>query len=349
LGGKLAKRRGNGEGSVYRRKDGLWVGQYKIEVEGKARTKYLYAKTRKDAAAKLNNAVSEREKGRVYYSGSLSVEQFFLKWLESIKGSLRASTVRRYESVCRVHIFPSALGERRLDQLTPLQLQTLYQEKLASGLSVRSVQIIHATLHKGLGQAVRWSLIPGNIASLADQPKYRRKDINPFSEEQVKVLLDAAKGDGLEALYILAVTTGLRKGEILALKWEDVDLGKGTLRVRRTLSEGGINPPKTKSGKRNIQLSRAAIESLNKHQRYSNWVFCTSIGTPIQGNNLYNRHFKPLLKKAGLPHKRFHDLRHTCATLLLVLQPHFVARGIAFHPASVVTAARIGLPSSTPL
>ena len=317
----MPKKRGNGEGSVYRRKDGWWVGQYEIRTHDGTKTRYIYSKTRKGAASKLADAVAERDSGLVYECGSVSLGDYLGRWLEATKGTVRERTWVRAEVDVRVHIVP-ALGKSRLDGLSALRLQSFYGTKLDSGLSPRTVQIIHATLHKAPKQAVRWQLIPRKVAESVDPPKANQKEIEPLDEGQARALLRAAEGDELEALYVLAVTTGMRSGELLGLKWEDVDFRAETLRVNRTVFNGRVNAPKTPKSRRSIGLSRSALAAPKNHGRTGGWVFCTGAGTPISVHNLHNRSWKPLLKKAGLPHKRFHDLRHTCATSLLTKGVH---------------------------
>ncbi len=166
--------------------------------------------------------------------------------------------------------------------------------------------------------------MPRNVAEAATPPRQTKREIVPLSREQVRALLDAAEGDPLEAFYVLAVTTGMRNGELLALQWQDANLEARTLRVRRSLFNGVVSPPKTAAGNRTIRLSGMAVASLKEHrlaaarERISEWVFSTSKGTPISVHNVHNRSWKPLLRRAGLPATtRMHDLRHTCATLLL--------------------------------
>ena len=218
----------------------------------------------------------------------------------------------------RLHLKPS-LGNTKLDRVSALQVQSLYRSKLDSGLSPRTVQIIHATLYKALKQAVRWSLLPRNVADSVDPPKAPKKEIKPLDEEQVKGLLRAAEGDKLEALYVLAITTGMRSGELLGLRWKDLDLPTGIVQVRRTAFNGRIEAPKTAKGNRSIKLTETSIRALREHERTSEWVFCTNVGTTISVHNLHNRSWKPLLVRSrDFPYNtRFHDLRHTCATLLL--------------------------------
>jgi integrase len=212
----------------------------------------------------------------------------------------------------------------RLDRLNALRVQSLYGRKLEAGLSPRSVEIVHATLHKALKQAVRGLLVPRNVAEAATPPRPAKREIVPLSREQARALLEAAKGDPLRAFYVLAVTTGMRNGELPGLQWRDVDLGAGTLRVRRSVFNGVVSPPKTAAGNRTIRLTGTAVAALREHRlitarrRMSEWVFSTEKGTSISVHNVHNRPWRPLLKRAGLPAStRMHDLRHTCATLLL--------------------------------
>jgi integrase len=217
-----------------------------------------------------------------------------------------------------------------------LNVRRLYREKLDSGLSTRTVQYIHVTLHKALGQAVNDGLVPRNVTEAVKPPQIKREEINPLILEQVKELLKAVHGDRLEALYVVAVTAGLRQGELLGLKWEDVDLEQGTLQVRRTLSATKkgtptFGVPKTAKGKRSIKLTDIATKALKRHLilqfgessrleglwRDHGLVFTTQVGTPLNRHNLVSRSFKPFLVRASLPEIRFHDLRHTCATLML--------------------------------
>lgn len=191
-----------------------------------------------------------------------------------------------------MHLKPS-LGITKLDRVSALQVQSLYRSKLDSGLSPRTVQIIHATLYKALKQAVKWTLLPRNVADSVDPPKAPKKEIKPLSEEQVKRLLKAAQGDKLEALYVLAITTGMRSGELLGLQWKDVDLPAGIVQVRRTVFNGRIEAPKSAKGNRSIKLTETSIRALREHERTSEWVFCTNVGTTISVHNLHNRSWKP--------------------------------------------------------
>jgi integrase len=167
---------------------------------------------------------------------------------------------------------------------------------------------------------VRWSLLQTNVTEAVNPPKPQKKEIRVLSSEEVKRLLHAVRGDRFEALYVLAATTGMRQGELLGLTWGDVDLEEGVLRVRRTVWEGVATAPKTSRANRSIRLTRMATEALkNQKEREgrSEWIFSTKNGTPVNCHNLINRSWWPLLGKVGLPRIPFHNLRHTCATLLL--------------------------------
>lgn len=329
-------KRGNGEGSISRRKDGGWMGQYVVHTAEGRKRRTVYAKTRKEVAAKLVKALSNREDGLTFDAKNLTLGKYLDLWLEdSVQDTVRLTTYQGYERIVRLHIKP-ALGRIKLDKLTPVHVRGLYRERLEAGLAPRMVQLVHTTLHKALKQAVNDGLIPRNVTEAVKAPRPIKKEMLPLNPEQARVLLDVASGDRLEALFALAVTTGMRQGEILGLKWEDVDLEARTIRVRRTLSTatgGGIhfNPPKTAKSRRSIRLTELAVSSLRQHRKSQleermklaglwkdhDLVFTTGIGTPMSRADLITRYFKPLLEKAGLPDIRFHDLRHTCATLLL--------------------------------
>ncbi len=293
-------RRGKGEGSIYRRKDGLWVGQYDVQAASGKKIKYIYGKTRKEVAAKLAKAIAERDAGVVINAGSLKVERYLDRWLDSVKDTVKQRTWKRHEEVVRLHLKPS-LGSIWLDRLGALQVQALYRAKLDSGLSPRTVQIIHTTLSKAFKQAVKWQLLPYGLTEAVDPPRAPKKEVRPLNRQQVKMLLEAAEETKLYALYVLAVTTGGRQGELLGLKWENLDLQAGALQVRRTVFEGKISAPKTSKSKRSISLTQSAIQALQRHPRQGEWVFSTRNNTPLGCHNLINRSWKPLLKNAGLP------------------------------------------------
>jgi integrase len=331
------KQKGNGTGTVYPRKNKQgkvsgYRGSY-FDPEGIRR--YVSAKTKTEAEKALRQAMADADRGLIFEAESLTVSEYFDRWLiDSVRDTVRSTTFERYEQNSRLHIKP-ALGRLKLRKLTSAHVRGLYREKLDAGLSPRSVQYIHVTLHKALKQAEADGLLRRNIAGTVKPPQVKKEEIRPLDARQVKDLFEAAKGDRLEALYVLAVATGLRQGELLGLKWDDVDLDAGTLQVRRTLTtaKGGpmLCPPKTKGSSRSVKLPPTASEALRTHLerqlgeidragslwRENGLIFASEVGEPLDRRYITSHRFKPLLKRAGLQCFRFHDLRHTCATLLL--------------------------------
>lgn len=313
------------------------MAQYAVYTAEGRRRRTLYGKTRSEVARKLAKALSDREGGLTFDAPNLPLGQYLDRWLaHSVRDTVRQRTWERYEQLVRVHIKRS-LGPVKLRSLTPAHVRGLYREKLDAGLSPRTVEYIHTTLHKALKDAVADGLVPRNVTDAVKAPRAKGKEINALSPDQARAFLKAAgeADDRFEALYVLAITAGLREGEMLGLKWEDLDLNAGTLSVRRTLSEARsgrfFEAPKNGRG-RSIRLTRQAVEALRSHRKAQNeerlrlgglWedhglVFPAQTGTPMNARNLTVRSFKPLLERAELPRTvRVHDLRHTCATLLL--------------------------------
>jgi integrase len=270
----------------------------------------------------------------------MTVGEYLDRWLnDSDRGSVRTSTYERHEQIVRLHIKP-AIGRVKLSKLTPAHVQGLYRDKLDSGLSPATVQKIHAVLHKALAQALKWNMIPRNAADVVKAPRPAPEEMHPLSPDEARRLIEAVSGDALEALYVLAVQTGMRQGELLALKWEDVDLNEGVIHIRRTLMRRGgrvaLGEPKTKGSRRPVHLTDMAVAVLKTHlerqleeierlgdlYRDNGLVFTSGVGTLINPTNLRRRSFAPMLQRAGLPRVRFHDLRHTCATLLFSKGAH---------------------------
>jgi len=326
----MTKRRGNNEGSITHRRDGRWEATVSI---GNGRRRRLYARTRPEAARKLNEALKTIRDGLPVISERQTVAAFLADWLETARPSLRPGTSTRYEQYVRVHIVPS-IGALSLAKLTPQHLQRLYADRLAAGVSPTTVGHTHAVIHKALRDAARWGQVGRNVADLVQRPRATRNEMAALSPEQARGLIEAAHGERLEALYVLALASGMRQGELLALRWQDVDLDGAAIQVRATLrrtSTGFVfSEPKTSKSRRQIALTALAVATLRSHRarqleerlRCPYWqdetlVFASEAGTPLEATNLIRRSFKPLLARAGLPDIRFHDLRHTAASLLL--------------------------------
>ena len=332
-------KRGNGEGSIYPHKRGgvkvgyrgsYWVGT----AEGPKR-RYITGETREDVAEKLAKAISDRADGLVFDAGSTTTGEYLTRWLsDSVRGTVQGSTYRSYGRVVDGHLVPG-VGRVKLAKLRPDHIRRLYRSMLDAGKATRTVQYAHALLKRALAQAVMDGLIPRNAAEAVRPPKLKRDEIQPLNADQVRALLDAAD-ERSRALYTVAVRTGMRPGEILALRWSDVDLEAGTVQINRALSEGEFSTPKTPRSRRRISLSPATVAALKAHRKRQleeriakaglwedhGLVFPSSVGTPKSQRNL-NREFKNAAKRAGLPdHFKLYDLRHTCATLLLSRNVH---------------------------
>ena len=317
------KQKGNGSGTVYPRKnkDGKVIG-YRGSYFVNSKRYYVSAKRKSVVEKLLRQAMADADRGLVFDTGTLTLADYLKRWLEDVHDTVRPRTFERYEQIARKHIIPT-LGANKLKGITANHVRGLYKEKLQS-LSPRSVQYIHVTLHKALKQAVNDGLIPRNATEAVKPPQVRREEIRPLTSDQVKALLGAAREDQLRCLYTVAVTCGLRQGELLGLKWDDADLDAGTLQVRRSLSNGTFTAPKTAKSRRSITLPQTAVKALKNHRERqleeeaaaTRLVFASETGEPLDRYHV-SRKFKALLKRANLPQVRFHDLRHTCATLLL--------------------------------
>jgi integrase len=332
-------KRGNGEGSIYPHKRGGvkvgYRGSYWVDAAEGPKRRYITGETREDVAEKLAKAISDRADGLVFDAGSTTTGEYLTRWLsDSVRGTVQGSTYRSYGRVVDGHLVPG-VGRVKLAKLRPDHIRRLYRSMLDAGKATRTVQYAHTLLKRALAQAVMDGLIPRNAAEAVRPPKLKRDEIQPLNADQVRALLDASDERSC-ALYTVAVRTGMRPGEILALRWSDVDLEAGTVQINRALSEGEFSTPKTPRSRRRISLSPATVAALKAHRKRQleeriakaglwedhGLVFPSSVGTPKSQRNL-NREFKNAAKRAGLPdHFKLYDLRHTCATLLLARNVH---------------------------
>ncbi len=314
----MAKRRANNEGSLYYSDaKGLWVGQI-VLPSGKRKTKY--GKTQKEVKSWLQAEREAVSQGIYIENDQITVSMFFKQYLESA-----AKTLDSYQYLIHNHINP-VLGNIRFSQLRPDNLQELYNAKIQAGLSKRTVQYMHAVLHKALNQAMRFGLVVRNAADLVDPPSPKKGTPVVFTVEQTKQFMELVKGHRWELIYLIAIGGGLREGEILALTPDDISLERKVVYVTKAIQylpgRGLVTTlPKTESGKRKVPLPafvlvpmKVYLETLRPGQKL---LFETSNGTPISPRNLL-RHYHLVLKQMGLPIMPFHNLRHLSASLALL-------------------------------
>ena len=330
-------RRGANEGTIRERKDGRWEARVLLtRPDGRRTRRSLLGRSRAEVRDKLQAALRAEAAGLPPVGERLTTGAFLETWLQdALRATVRPKTYASYASVVRVHLEPG-LGSVRLVQLTPQLVQAFLNRKAATGLAPRTVAYLRAVLRQALGQAERWGLVSRNVAKLADPPRAPRREVRPLSPDEAHVFLDAIRGDRLEALYLVAIGAGLRQGEILGLAWSDLDLDASTLTVRNALQRinGTLElvEPKSTSSHRIVPLPAFVATSLRTHRMRqrtdrllagSRWhddprdlVFRTTLGTPMDGVAV-TRRFQAILRTAGLPRQRFHDLRHACASFLL--------------------------------
>jgi integrase len=326
---EMANKRGHGEGTYAQRESGRWQAQ--ASLDGRRMSKTF--DTAKECRAWLRDIYDQIENGLSIQGAKESVSSYLTIWLEDIQDTIRPKTWHQYEGVVRNHIVP-ILGKYRLNELQPRKIQGFYTQLKKKGATVRTIRVVHSVLHRALVVAQQQGLIGRNPASVVQPPRAPHKEMQIFSETQARQFLIAAREERNEALYYLALTTGMRQGEMLGLRWSDLDWSNGELnvsrKVQRVTKRGFIfSEPKTRAGRRIIKLGRETLGKLSEHLRAQDmerkavgWqemelIFPSAKGTPIDQRNLL-REFGALLEKAGLSKIRFHDLRHTAATLMLL-------------------------------
>jgi integrase len=334
------RQRANGDGDVWviardeagnptRYGGSFWVDS----PSGDKERIYATAKTARECRKRLAEKKAEAAKngGVLSKDGNITLGRYLQEWLESPKmRSRKESTISQYRRQMEKHILPDRIATIKLGKLRAHDIQDFYNRK-AKEVGAATINQFHHVLHGALQSAYMQELILSNPASRTEHEKPKAAKMQPLDGEQVKALFAAARGDRLEALFMMAVYGGFRIGEILALRWSDVDMEKGVIRVQHTMSrKGKLTPPKSGKG-REVHLASAALEALKSHRARqaeerlhagSVWVETGHVFTSATAPGEYlrevtvSRAFKRLLKEASLPNIRFHDLRHTCATLL---------------------------------
>ena len=334
----MAKKRANGDGSIRKRKDGRWEGRYVVghdPITGKMISRNVLGKTQAEVKEKLRTAIENSKRLDYTQTGKYTVGQWMDEWFEAYaKVKVRPSSHQTYKGYIENHIKPN-IGDIPIEKLTSLQLQKFYRllltegrvpriesEKQPRGLSAKTVRNINQVISSAMDMAVRHKLILTNPTEGCELPKVEHREMKTLPAERLGAFLREAKESGVYELYYMDLATGLRRGELLGLKWEDVDLQNGIIHVRRQVArvDGEVKelPLKTKNSYRNISISRDAVAMLTEMEahRSSDYVFPSSTGGPISPDSVNNMLHR-VLKRAGLPSIRFHDLRHTFATLAL--------------------------------
>lgn len=354
----MGKGRANGEGSID------WVEskqRYRARVSLPDGTrKAVYGKTRAEVGAKLTELLKAAKDHLPVPSEVLTVSAYLSEWLATHGSTIRPSTAERYRGMVDLHVKPG-IGRIRLARLEVRDLDRLFANMLASKLAPATVRQARAIVGRALRDAERKGLVARNVARLTTSVKVERQEMRCFDAEQARRFVAAAEGERLGALLILTVCHGLRQGEVLGLRWEDVDLVVGTVTVRNQLQaipkrgdeprRWVLVPPKTQQSRRIVPLSSVAWDALRRHRAAQaeermergpawdpswNLVFANEVGRPIDHGNLQRRVFLPVLERAGLPVIRFHDLRHTAATLQLESgqSPHVVSGALGHNNVS---------------
>ncbi len=326
------KRRGRGEGSISQRPDGLWEAKVSLgyDGEGKRRRKTIYGKTKAEVQEKLRELQNSGVIGTLAVGGKLTVAQYLEHWLNGpAKETVGLTTWPRYEQLIRLRVNPF-IGGVRLTLLTAMHVEQMLADLRTAGVSARGRQMAVNVLSAALKHAarVRPPLIPFNPVASVAKPRPPKPEIRPFTPDQLGQLFQASVTDRLFALYLMAIDTGMREGELFAVQWDDIDFAGAGVMVQRALKEVRgklwVEDLKTNKSRRRIDLSPATLQALHEHRKRQlaegnagKLVFCARKAA-TRRPNLAQRFFHPMLKRAGLPRIRFHDLRHTAATLLLL-------------------------------
>jgi integrase len=306
---------------------GLWEARY-VGADGRKHS--LYAKTRREAQERLRVALSAADNGIRPIGNRTTVAAYLEEWVATLR--VRPRTAESYVDTLRRYVIP-AVGSLPLARLGPEHVERMVADLTArQTLSPTTVRYAHTVLRIALGRALKTGRVVRNVVTLVDSPARADHELRPLNAEQVATFLQSIEGDRFEALYVAAIGLGLRQGELLGLRWSDVDVEAGLLTVRYSLSRGSrtLAEPKTERSRRTLRIPGAVLDALREHRRRqleerlaagSRWidmdyVFATHQGRPLMARNVL-RDLHAGLAAAGLPRQRFHDLRHCYATLML--------------------------------
>jgi integrase len=353
------KRRASTAGQIIPRGENTWLVRVFMGRDGRGKRRYLNKTIKgkkKDAQDYLSKTIAAISTGTFIEPSSLTVKEYLDKWLEAAaRPRVSRRTADGYAGLLERYIH-APLGSKRLDSLKPLDVQDVYGEMLARGLSARVVRHTHSALRNALKQAVKWGMLSRNPAELVELPKVPHKERRVLALAEAQQFLEAAGVMPHGLIFEFALLSGMRPEEYLALQWKDIDFERGTVQVRRALvrhkKSWSFEEPKTARSRRTIFLPAPLLQRLAAHKRTqaearmklgAAWqaldlVFCSEGGTPHTIPNLTYRYFRPILTKAELPRIRLYDLRHSCATLLLVAEenPKVVSERLG-HSSIVLT------------
>ena len=308
---KCRKRRGRGEGSIYQRSDGTWCGTYSAgyNANGKRIRRTVFGTTKEDVAGKMARVQSSKLDGTLTETSKIRLSAYLERWLkDAARPTIRRTTHANYKCVIDNHI-NTRIGGILLQKLNPAHVQGLYAEMERASVSAHVRRMTHAVLRRALKQAVKWGLVIRNVCDAVDPPRVTKRSVTPLTADQVHKLLKTAEKDRFHALYVLAIGSGLRLGELFGLHWQHVDLKAQALNVCQALQElnGQLElcEPKTAKSRHRVDLPKTVVDALWKHKKRMlaegfaavPWVFCNAHGGPLRRSHFHRENFKPLLRR----------------------------------------------------
>lgn len=342
-------KRSHGEGSVTKRKNGTYLAQVSIESKRLSKT----FRTRKEAQEWIVTTMGQVNMGLTLSNAKITVEELLNTWLNIKQGKTRPASDYQYRRMSGAYIIPH-LGDHKINELSAAKIQEFYTLLESQGIGASTIKLCHIILHGLFKYAQRLGITAQNWAALVECPKPKKKELNVWNESQVNQFLVAVEGD---PFYRMAFSTGMRRGELLGLQWKDLDWDNGMIKVSRQVynpSGGGFifQPPKTERGRRAIRLGPGLLDSLRHHYNYmipkmiaivgpDSWkdhdlIFPSRYGVPQVGSTI-TKGFKRLIEKFGLSEIRFHDIRHTTASIMLLHgEPPVRVAGVMGHSVQVL-------------